>query len=318
MDPRDKNIIEGDHNQMVKMKKYLFLTFSILSFLSGSAQRIKNTVSSNQPLFSFVDKTTPPDVSPQVMDTSVSNQKWRLAFSDEFNDTVLDTSKWTIEKVVKNRPDIVVYSDENQVEEKDGNAFIYYRKSPINDTTYLVGRFYSKQKYSFTYGFIETRMHVVKPYGHQMAFWMMPEGKGMKYPDGVDSSANDGAEIDIIESTKANAYSNGLHWDSYQKPYHKSNGQLIKTPGIHEEEYHVYGLEWTNEFLKFYYDGKVIRTINNPKLIPHVEKFIWFSGMCFGENNWLDGDIRCNEFIQKGGVDKAYIDYIRVYQYPNP
>lgn len=293
------------------MKNQIICCLLLSTFSMVSAQQ-KSIVSKGK---TFVDPQTPKNSLPNsAQDSSGVKQDWKVVFSDEFNDTVLDTTKWTIEKVVKKRPDIVVYSDENQVEEKDGNAFIYYRKSPINDTTYLVGRFYSKNKYSFTYGFIETRMHIVKPNGHQMAFWMMPEGTGMQSRIGVDSTANDGAEIDIIEGTKADAYSLGLHWDSYEKPYHKSNGSLIKTPGIHDQAYHTYGFEWTPTYLKFYYDGKVVRQMKDPKLIPHVAEFIWFSGMCFGENKWLDGDIRKNDFIQNGGVDKAYIDYIRVYQ----
>jgi beta-glucanase (GH16 family) len=157
-------------------------------------------------------------------------------------------------------------------------------------------------------------MHIIKPNGHQTAFWMMPVGDGMKAPEGVDGTANDGAEIDIIEGTKANAYSLGLHWDGYAKPAHKSNGGLIKTPAIHDTEYHTYGFEWTPTYLKFYYDGKMVKEMKDAKLIPHVAEFIIYSGSCFGKNDWLDGDIRSNEFIKNGGIDKAYIDYIRVYQ----
>jgi hypothetical protein len=49
-------------------------------------------------------------------------------------------------------------------------------------------------------------------------------------------------------------------------------------------------------------------------LIPHTPHFIYFSGSCFGTNDWVDGDVRKNDFIQKGNTDKAYIDYVRVYK----
>jgi hypothetical protein len=52
-------------------------------------------------------------------------------------------------------------------------------------------------------------MHVIKPNGHQTAFWMMPEGNRMKTKEGVDGTANDGAEIDILEGTKVHACSLG-------------------------------------------------------------------------------------------------------------
>jgi beta-glucanase (GH16 family) len=265
----------------------------------------------------FADKQTPKKAVPFInadSDSTKSNKKkWKIDFSDEFNDSVIDTTKWNVETGIKKRVDVTLYADKDQLEEKDGNIFIYYRKSNISDTAYNAGRFNSKNKYAPTYGFLECRMHVVKPDGHQTAFWMMPQGNGMG-KEGIDSTANDGAEIDIVEATKLNAFSLGLHWDGYAKPAHKSNGRLIKAPKMHDTEYHIYGFEWTPTYLKFYFDGNVVATMNDPKLIPHVAEFIYVSGSCFGQNNWLDGDIRKNEFIQKGGTDKAYIDYIRVFK----
>ncbi len=268
---------------------------------------------------SFVDPQSPKHVTPLILSDSskLVSSKWVLNFSDEFNDSVIDTSKWTVENNTRKRVDISLIADDKQVEEKDGNIFIKYRKSNMNDTVYMAGRFNSSGKFAPTYGFLECRMHIVKPNGHQMAFWMMPDGEGMKTGKGVDGTANDGAEIDIMEGNKSDAYSNGLHWDSYIKPAHKSNGALVKSPGIHDQEYHVYGFEWSATFLKFYFDGKVVREVTDPKLIPQVPHFIYFSGSCFGQNNWVDGDIRKNEFIQNGGIDKAYIDYVRVYQQLN-
>jgi len=61
-------------------------------------------------------------------------------------------------------------------------------------------------------------------------------------------------------------------------------------------------------------NGRLVREITNPKLIPQVAHFIYFSGSCFGENNWVDDDILKNEFIQKGGIDESYADYIRVFK----
>jgi beta-glucanase (GH16 family) len=302
------------------MKKMFLATFGVsaitMGIISCSSQK-KNTASSNETVSAFIDVETPKDATPTVINDSTTKESlqkaWTLDFSDEFNDTVIDTTKWNIETSIKKRVDVTLYADKNQLEEKDGNLYIYYRKSPLHDTAYNAGRFTSRKKYAPTYGFLETRMHVVKPNGHQTAFWMMPEGKGMSN-EGVDGTANDGAEIDIVEGIKANAYSLGLHWDGYAKPAHKSNGREIKAPKMHEKEFHIYGFEWTPTYLKFYFDGKVVATMTDPKLIPHVAHYIYFSGSCFGANNWLDGDIRKNEFIQQGNTDKAYIDWVRVYK----
>lgn len=270
------------------------------------------------PPTSWVDPQSPKNAKPLVLADSSNNAQvvdnWTLDFSDEFNDVNIDLRKWTVEKSNKKRVDIELFADGQQVAEKDGNLFIYYQKSSLNDTAYLAGRLHSRGKYAPTYGFLECRMHLVKPNGHQMAFWMMPEGKGMSSPEHSDGTANDGAEIDIVEGNKLETYSCGLHWDGYTKPAHKSNGAEIKQPGLHDQEYHVFGLEWTPTYLKFYYDGQLVRKMTDPKLIPQVAHFIYFSGSCFGANNWVNGDIRTNAFIQQGGTDQSYIDYIRVFK----
>ncbi len=305
------------------MKKTLLITFAFLPtylLLWSCSSQNKIAKSKINTIQNLIDIATPTNAVPFVANDSITKENllltWRLDFSDEFDDTVIDTIKWNVETSIKKRVDVTLYSDKNQLEEKNGNLYIFYRKSNVSDTAYSVGRFTSKGKYAPTYGFLECRMHVVKPNGHQTAFWMMPEGKGMSN-EGVDGTANDGAEIDIVESTKANTYSLGLHWDGYGKPAHKSNGRLIKVPNMHDTEFHIYGFEWTPTYLKFYFDGKVVATMTDPKLIPHVAEFIYFSGSCFGENNWVDGDIRKNEFIQNGNTDKAYIDYIRVFKSKN-
>lgn len=305
------------------MKKNLIKACTIsclFLILLGCSTQNNLSKTANNKLSKFVDPSTPANATPTVLNDSVTQESlqnsWVLDFSDEFNDNIIDTTKWTVETSIKKRVDVTLYADKNQLEEKDGHMYVYYRKSPLHDSAYNAGRFVSKGKYAPVYGFLECRMHVVKPNGHQMAFWMMPEGTGMSGKV-TDGTANDGAEIDIVESNKTKSYSLGLHWDGYGKPAHKSNGRQIKMPDMHDKEYHIYGFEWTPTYLKFYYDGKVVATMTDAKLIPHVAHFIYFSGSCFGKNDWVDGDIRTNEFIQKGNTDKAYIDWVRVYKAKN-
>ncbi len=298
------------------MKKITTGIIVFLIVLISSCKAKKDAVQTNKKY--FVDSETPKSSKPFIVKDSTTKQfdksKWKLVFSDEFNDTKIDTSKWTVENAPKKRVDIMLYSNDDQVQEKDGKAYIYYSKSSLNDTTYMAGRFNSQKKYAPTYGYLETKMHLVKPNGYQTAFWMMPEGKGMSSETTPDGTANDGAEIDIVEGNKLRSYSLGLHWDGYAKPAHKGTGGNIKMPNIHNTEYHIFALEWTPTYLKFYCDGKMVKQITDPKAIPQVAHYIYFSGSCFGKNDWLQGDVRQNEFIQNGGVEKGYIDYVRVYQ----
>jgi beta-glucanase (GH16 family) len=298
----------------MKKTKAIIVLFLIILIAGCVAKKGGSSINRK----SFVDPETLVSSQPFIVSDSSSiqpkNKKWKLVFSDEFNDSKIDTSKWNVENAPKKRVDIMLYSNNDQVQEKNGKAYIYYSKSTLNDTTYMAGRFNSNKKFAPTYGYFETKMHLVKPDGYQTAFWMMPEGKGMASATIPDGTANDGAEIDIVEGNKLGSYSLGLHWDGYAKPAHKGTGGNIKMPNIHDTEYHVFGLEWTPTYLKFYCDGKVVKEITDPKAIPHVPEFLYFSGSCFGKNDWLEGDVRKNQFIQNGGVAEAYIDYVRVYQ----
>lgn len=295
------------------MKKQTLCSLFVIAVLVSACKTQKNLDSKKGT--AFIDATSPKKTKPLILKESESSkQSWKLVFSDEFNDTKMDTAKWNVENAPKKRVDIMLYSDNNQVAEKNGKAYIYYRKSSLNDTTYMAGRFNSHKKFAPTYGFMESKIHLVKPNGYQMAFWMMPEGKGMASETTPDGTANDGAEIDIVEGNKLNAFSTGLHWDGYAKPAHKANGKLIKMPDLYEAEYHTFGFEWSPTFVRWYYDGEMIREVTDPKLIPQVGHYLYFSGSCFGKSDWVDGDVRVNEFIQKRGVAEAYVDYVRVFQ----
>lgn len=293
----------------------LYITNLVVVFLLSCNASKKTNQSSNI----FVDAETPKTAQPLLVDSTaavVNNKQWIIHFSDEFNDNVLDTKKWTIENSTKKRVDITLYSDENQVEEKDGNAIIYYKKAPEkHDSAYYIGRFNSKGKYATTYGFIEARMHLVKPNGYQTAFWMMPNtGTSMTNAGPHDGTAGDGAEIDIVEGNKLKTYSYGLHWDGYAKGTHKgAGGAKPKIENLYDS-YHVFGLEWTPTYLRFYFDGKLIKEMTDPKAMIHVDEFIIFSGSCWGTSDWVDGDVRKNELIQNGGTVKGYIDYVRVFK----
>ncbi len=295
-------------------KKMSFFTTTLMTILLVSCAK-NNTPTVVFPEYSFVDKATPSTSKPLIIG-STDLDKWKLAFSDEFDDNKIDTIKWNIETSVRYRPDITVYSNPNQVEEKNGNIYLNYSKaSNISSNAYYVGRFNSKDKYSTTYGFFEAKMHLVKPNGYQTAFWMMPNsGTSMSNAGPHDGTANDGAEIDIVEGNKLQTYSCGLHWDGYDTNHRGAGNGAVKATNMHDTLYHVFGFEWSKTFLKYYYNGRVVWQTTDPKAISHVGEYILFTGMCWGVSDWVNGDVTKNTFIQNGGVDKAYIDYVRVYK----
>lgn len=223
-------------------------------------------------------------------------------FSDEFNDHAINLSKWTEVNQYRGNNSIVSWAwDSGNVWENTAGELIIRCKNE-NDGTYSAGCLESRDKYMFRYGYIEARIQLPPAdRGHQGALWLQA------YPgvNAVGDDANDGAEIDILEAPKkTDIYKSSVHFDGYQAS-HQSVGQWINAPGIHSG-FHVFGLEWDPQYLKFYYDGVLKYTISNVDHVSDVNEFIRLS---VGILDWCDGDITTSHL-----PTYTKFDWIRVYE----
>ena len=148
---------------MKNSKNLLFLLLVLALFSCKTKPSAVSKLVGN----SFVDAQSDKNGKPFWVGDSLTKarENLELTFSDEFNDTQIDKTKWTVEDNIKKRVDVTLYANDAQVEEKDGKAFIYYRKSNKHDSAYHAGRFNSQGKFAPTYGYLETRMHLIKPNG---------------------------------------------------------------------------------------------------------------------------------------------------------
>lgn len=100
-----------------------------------------------------------------------------------------------------------------------------------------------------------------------------------------------------------------IHIDGYGE-MHQSNGIIYDTPNIHDGNYHLFGMWWTPEFIRTYYDGKLVAEFTDPKWISQVTSYLYLSdGANFGEF----GD---QYFVNRelGALTTASIDYVRVWK----
>lgn len=163
---------------------------------------------------------------------------------------------------------------------------------------------------SWTYGYFEARLKLPKGKGTWPAFWMMPKNFTGWPKDG---------EIDIMEHV-------GYHQDYVSSSIHctayvHSNGTQ-KTKEIYlkgaTDEFHVYALEWTPEYIRSYVDG---------------EPLFYYKPETYGERNYntwpFDNPFYLKLNLAWGGnwggamgIDEAClpavyeIDYVRVFQKP--
>jgi len=203
-----------------------------------------------------------------------SDRNWELVFEDDFDGSSLNEHNWSrIDYVGYNAPDWRKYQsrDESLVEfrEKDGNsAMTLWGKygdytTQTNQTapakTYACGGVYSLKTFSFQYGYVEVRARFDCVQGVWPAIWMMPTSDSIGWPVG--------GEIDIMEhlNYEGRVYQT-IHWSQNGVPNQdKSQGV---TPGWNDgaekANWHTYGMEWTEEGITFYVDGKATGSFKKP------------------------------------------------------
>lgn len=265
----------------------------------------------------FVDPTTPANVQP----VGISGD-WDLEFSDEFNATEIDTTRWIVSVSTKSRaprPNLGI-NDWWWVEQNaflDGQGHLALRATKVDHNTMHCGSVESRGLYEPTFGYLEARIQIAETAkGNHTAFWM--QGKNQS---NVNNSAADGAEVDIFESAwLANNTKAVVHFDGYgaQK---KNHTIPYNTPNLHSG-FHVFGLHWTASQMDIYYDGVKVQSTNpnkpfpftvNPNgypLVPQVPEWLWLSvGASFGDGDFLSQPV--------GNLSDALVDYVRVFQ-PTP
>lgn len=289
------------------MKKY-FLCVVLFALSSGmvSAQ-------------SFVDTQTPSGVLPV---NDFIGTDWALDFSDEFNGSVIDDMKWEKDDSKNSRGSKLGigikewYFKPENLELRDGKLVIKVTK-PEEGVMHCAGIHGYKSgggaKYNFQYGYVEARIKIAdSSKGTHTALWM--SGAGQK---NVDGTCNDGAEIDIVESSELTDHSHlTLYWDGYGTPEARIAGKQYEAPGIHDGEFHTFGLLWTENVLRVYYDGKPTMFgktyVEFTELIHMVRaaEYLWLS--CGASNQNVPGITFKDEPL--GLLTEAEIDYVRVWK----
>ncbi|MGM9786348.1 MAG: family 16 glycosylhydrolase [Candidatus Cryptobacteroides sp.] len=248
--------------------------------------------------------------------------EYRLVWSDEFEAESEDGKDWTypsndwifetggtgwgngeaqyyVDKV---------HGDKVVSKVKDGNLVLaaYKLDAPLEGKKYISARMTTKR--SWTYGKIEMRAKLCAGRGVWPAFWMLPASM-------TSDNLLDG-EIDIMEYV---GYEPGVVWFSlHNKKDRTEEGKNLLTtsysPSDPENEFHVYGVEWTADYIQAYIDGTPYYTFRNdgsgePESWPFDKPFKIKLNIAVG-GTWggymgIDDSIFPAEYV---------IDYVRVYQ----
>ena len=233
---------------------------------------------------------------------------YHLVWYDEFNGTTLSPD-WTIENWAAGRvnnekqiyPGTESYAGQKLIDVKDGYLSIIARK--INNQ-YYSGRIYGKRNTGWKYGYIAARIRVPAGKGTWPAFWMMPVAGGTWPATGeIDIMEHVGFNPDVVHST--------IHCTKYN-----NGGTAVETVsrniGNATSAFHIYAVEWTAEYMKFYIDNQLLLTYNNEGTVsawPFNHEFYVILNLAWG-GDW-GGQQGTDDNALPAAMD---VDYVRVYQ----
>ena len=242
------------------------------------------------------------------------NGDWTLVWQDEFNGTgEVDMAKW--DKPEYNRRNNDNGPDgwwliENSYQDGNGNLVIKAnqinnRNSDNDEFDYATGAVRSINKFEQRFGKFEVRCQLPTQPGWWVAFWLMSASVG-----NVDSSGEDGTEIDIMEGFGwSDRINQALHWDGYGE-YHRSAANSINIDGI-RNGYHTYILEWNEEEYVFLVDSvETWRTSAGG--VSKVPAYVKITGELSTES-WAIGEGWANNPENGYFPDYFLVDYVRVW-----
>lgn len=253
--------------------------------------------------------------------------EWNLVWSDEFDGTELDTTKWDYRLSMMGQ-EWPAWTDDSEAVTLDGNSnavFTVLEKDgrpvsaqlqtghnfmdqPIEKTKFgedalqwNIGKL-KENKYTHRYGYYECRCKLQQKDGWWSAFWMQSPMIGASL-----DPATSGSELDIMECfTPGEVVSHNAFTGGYGLDCKNENVGGVK--GLDVDEYHYFGMLWDENGYTFYIDGKEDGHISN--YVSHIPEFILISTEVKG---YRYEDHKPTEAAFKSIGDKFYVDHIRVF-----
>ena len=253
----------------------------------------------------------------------------RLVFQDEFNgEGLVDDDKWVYEVGFVRNHEMQYYTEkrienvyqkdgvlhircinQDTLRDESGNILNKYIDPKTGKDYYITsGSINTKGKYDWTYCRVEARLKVPLGSGTWSAIWMMPAKSVYGYWPLS-------GEIDIMEHVgyDPEKVNYAIHTEAHNHMKKNGKGHNAFCPTCCSE-FHVYGLEWYEDRLEWYLDGRKRFVVTRPENAtweswPFDQEFYLILNLAFG-GGWggtkgIDTDLLPQEYI---------IDYIRVYQ----
>lgn len=184
-------------------------------------------------------------------------------------------------------------------------------------------RLFTKDKVSFKYGKLETRIMIPKTAnGLWPAFWLL--GNTGTWPSCGEIDVLEMGHVDGIKNgTQEKYYSGACHWGVYQNGGYPNYGKFTTSPtSLQDGKFHKFVLEWTPEVINMYLDDAAKpyysmdisdRSLNTSPGNYFNKQFYLLVNLAIG-GNFTGVHDRAAVTALNSGEKKMYVDYIRLYQ----
>jgi beta-glucanase (GH16 family) len=201
-----------------------------------------------------------------------------LTWSNEFNGTILDHTRWTY-RASGPRFDGIDTPDAVSV----GNGVLTiktYTEAGQHFTGMIGTQKFGLMGFEQTYGYFEARVKFNNLPGQWSAFWLQSPTLGSP----VGDPATAGVEMDVAEHRArcvaapsptppetcapdndiSNRIQQALIWDGYGADSKAAVKLSDPLPGLGNGSWHTWALRWTPTELTFYYDGAATWSVTDP------------------------------------------------------
>lgn len=195
---------------------------------------------------------------------------------------------------------------------KDGDLYMVARKQQDGERQYTSVRLQTYDRASWQYGYFEIRAKLPSAVGSWPAFWFLPCDikEGVRWPLC--------GEIDMMEHTLM--HSGDVVYSLHSQKHNHANPNTVQySTSVHQEnlfeEYHVYGLEWTEDYIEYFFDGKSVckyckaddKEDQTHLAWPYDKPYYLILNIAVG--GFMGGPVKDEQL-----PTTMVVDYVRVYQ----
>ena len=259
-------------------------------------------------------KSGPPPVTPPTTATEVNaearayNLYTELVWSDEFNGSAIDQSKWGYDLGGGGwgNNELQAYTNSNNnAFVSGGNLTIVARREQSGNNAYTSARMLTKGKQTFVFGRTDIRAKIPKGKGIWPAIWML----------GADIDQNNWpkcGEIDIMElrGSRPTELLSTMHFGD---PNRVLRGTTSIQPVDLSADFHIYSAVRSKDQIRFFIDGTQYFTFSSSDVgsspYPFNNPFFMILNVAVG------GDFDGNPDASTTFPQQMLVDYVKHFQY---